>query len=211
MDAVSDKIQKTDEELALNAQAGSRHSYEELVSRYCRRLFYYLRPKISKDQETEDIVQETFLKLYKNIQLYNSKWKFSTWLFTAANRLAISHYRAQKKLGPDILFPIHDQGPEEKFLKKEKQKNIWEAARDLHPDQYNVLWLRYQEEMPVSDIALVMRKKSVSIRVLLHRARIHLAEILEPSLNCKKGLETPIRKTKENKDLRRKNNVMFPL
>jgi len=211
MEAVSSNRQKTDEELALNAQAGSRFSYDELVNRYCRKLYYYLRPKISNNQETEDIVQETFLKLYRNIQQYDSKWKFSTWLYTAANRLAISHYRTQKKLGPDTLFPTHIQGPEEKFLREEKQKNIWEAARGLHPDQYDALWLRYREEMPVNDIALIMRKKSVSIRVLLHRARIHLAEILEPSPNCKKGLETPILKKKEKKDPRRKNNVLFPL
>ena len=94
---ISAKKQATDEELALEAQAGSRRCFEELIARYSPKLFHFLRPKIYNVSDIEDIIQETFYKLYRNIFRYDSKWKFSTWLYTAVNRQAISHFRANKK------------------------------------------------------------------------------------------------------------------
>ena len=91
--------EKTDEELAREARAGSRRSFEELARRYKRRLFVYLRPRVGSDQDAEDMVQETFLKLYRNIGGYDPAYRFSTWLYTSANRLAIDAYR--KKRGRD--------------------------------------------------------------------------------------------------------------
>lgn len=86
----------TDEELALETQAGSRRCFEELIERYSPKLFHFLRPKISNVSDIEDIIQETFYKLYKNIFRYDPQWKFSTWLYTAVNRQAISHYRSKQ-------------------------------------------------------------------------------------------------------------------
>ena len=62
---------KTDEELAREARADSRRSFEELALRYKRRLFVYFRPRLGSDQDAEDLVQETFLKLYRNIHNYD--------------------------------------------------------------------------------------------------------------------------------------------
>ncbi|MEE8378054.1 MAG: sigma factor, partial [Candidatus Aminicenantaceae bacterium] len=61
----------TDKELALEAQAGSRRCFEELAERYSSKLFHFLRPKISNVSDIEDIIQETFYKLYKNIFRYD--------------------------------------------------------------------------------------------------------------------------------------------
>src|SRR5512143_3621656 len=85
--------EKTDEELACEARAGSRRSFEELASRYRRRLFVYLRPRLASDEDAEDMVQDTFLKLYRNIEGYDPAFRFSTWLYTSASRLAIDSFR----------------------------------------------------------------------------------------------------------------------
>ena len=85
--------EKTDEELARDARAGSRRSFEELACRYKRRLFVYLRPRLGSDEDAEDMVQDTFLKLYRNIDRYDPAYRFSTWLYTSANRLAIDSFR----------------------------------------------------------------------------------------------------------------------
>ena len=87
----------SDEELALEAQDGSRRCFEELVARYSPKIFHFLQPKISSLQDIEDIIQETFFKLYRNMAQYDSNWKFSTWIYTAANRMAVSHYRTKQK------------------------------------------------------------------------------------------------------------------
>src|SRR5512136_2067694 len=85
--------ERTDEELAREARAGSRRSFEELATRYKRRLFVFLRPRLVSDQDAEDMVQETFLKLYRNIGGYDTDRRFSTWIYTSATRLAIDAFR----------------------------------------------------------------------------------------------------------------------
>jgi RNA polymerase sigma-70 factor (ECF subfamily) len=184
MDSARDSINTTDEDLATQAAAGSRPAFEELVSRYASRLFHFLRSRSGSDEDVEDLVQETFLKAYRNIGRYDPQRKFSTWLFTVAIRLSISRHRSQgarplplASEGPEHPSP----GPQEALIREEeagKAGNIWLQARTLRPSEYEVLWLRYAEEMPMKDIALAMKKSLVGVRVLLHRSRLKLGKKL---------------------------------
>lgn len=166
----------SDEELALEAQAGSRPCFEELAARYVPKIFCFLRPKIGSDQDIEDIIQETLFKLYRNITRYDHKWKFSTWIYTAANRMAISHYRSTQKRDFTQLPAYTISDPQEKLLKAEQSQNLWIKAQNLKPEQYEALWLRYVEDMSSLEIAKIMQKTNVAIRILLHRARLNLAK-----------------------------------
>ena len=166
----------TDEELALESQAGSRCCFEELIERYTPKLFNFLRPKIASNQDKEDIIQETFFKLYKNIFRYNPKWKFSTWIFTSTYRTVISFYRSRKKKIITELPAYVDDDPAEILIKENQAENIWKLARNLKSDHYDVLWLRYVEEMPSKEIAKIMGKTHLAVRSLLHRARLNLSK-----------------------------------
>ena len=166
----------TDEELALEAQAGSRRCFEELIERYTPKLFNFLRPKIASNQDKEDIIQETFFKLYKNIFRYNPKWKFSTWIFTSTYRTVISFYRSKKNKIITELPAFVDDDPAEMLIKENQAENIWKLARNLKSDYYDALWLRYVEEMSSKEIAKTLRKTHVAVRLLLHRARLNLAK-----------------------------------
>ena len=171
--------QLSDEELAVQAQAGSHPCFEELVYRYSHRLFHFLRPKMSNDQDTEDLVQETFLKIYRNIGRFNLKYRFSTWIYTTAGRLAISYFR--KKRPHETAIESVASSPAlagAGMMAEEDSKNLWDAAKGLQQDQFQALWLRYMEDMPVKEIARVMKKTRVHVRVLLHRARSNLAGLI---------------------------------
>jgi RNA polymerase sigma-70 factor (ECF subfamily) len=168
---------KTDEELAREARAGSRRSFEELAHRYKRRLFVYLRPRLGSDQDAEDMVQETFLKLFRNIRSYDSAFRFSTWLYTSANRLAISSYR-KKKIASG-RFDVEAAGA---LVDPEVgAAGIWDAARNLGGSQYRVLWLRYGEDMTIEAIATSLGKSRLAVRLLLHRARKNLMKRVCPA------------------------------
>lgn len=176
--------QLSDEELAVNAQAGSHPCFEELVSRYSYRLYYYLRSRISTPQDTEDLVQETFLKVFRNIGRYNCQYKFSTWLYTTATRLAISYNRKNKTTesvveSATFSSPLVD--PPERMIQEENHNNLWETARDLQRHQYRALWLRYVEDLSVKEIARVMNKTQIHVRVLLHRGRQKLMKLVNPA------------------------------
>ena len=170
--------QLTDESLALKAGAGSRDCFEELVSRYSGRLFHFFRKKISSDQETEDLIQEAFLKVYRNINRYDPQWKFSTWLYTVASRLAISYFRSVKIHSPEIMSKNHALDPEDALINKEASQNLWATAKELNPRQYDVLWLYYGEDMSIKEVAKVLKKGQINVRVLLHRARLELAGLI---------------------------------
>lgn len=174
----------TDEELAREARAGSRRSFEELALRYKRRLFVYFRPRLGSDQDAEDLVQETFLKLYRNIHNYDPALRFSTWLYTSANRLAISSYRRKKtkagRLGPEVADASAD--PAVRAAAGEmRSTGLWDAARTLGGNQYRVLWLRYGEDQTIEEIAASIGKSRLAVRLLLHRARTNLMKRVGPA------------------------------
>ena len=170
--------EKTDEELAREARAGSRRSFDELARRYKRRLFVYLRARLGSDQDAEDMVQETLLKLYRNIDRYDPAYRFSTWLYTAAGRLAISSYRKKRIVaGPlpaEEAGGVADPAPFTAAAGESGASGLWDTARTLAESQFRVLWLRYGEDMDVADIARAVGKSRVAVSLLLHRARTNL-------------------------------------
>ena len=175
----------TDAGLAARAAAGSRAAFEELVSRYAGRLSAFLRTRSTSREDLEDLVQETFLRAYRNIDRYDARWKFATWLYTIGVRLAISRHRAAgsrpvQGIDSDPACPL--PGPQESLLLREeaeRRKNIWAIAGCLGPAAYEALWLRYAEELPVKEIARAMGKTQMGVRALLHRSRERLAEKLK--------------------------------
>ena len=176
--------ERTDEELAREARAGSRRSFEELANRYKRRLFAYLRPRLGSDQDAEDAVQETFLKLYRNIRSYDPAYRFSTWLYTSANRLAIDSFRrgaaARVVLVSGRAVDVPD--PAATGESEPGGSGLWDAARTLGESRFRVLWLRYGEDMTIEEIAAVLGRTRLAVRVLLHRARTSLAGRLGPEM-----------------------------
>lgn len=187
MDKSLTAAETPDEGLGARAAAGSQAAFEELVSRYTGRLANFLRTRTSSREDLEDLVQETLLKAYRNIDRYDARWKFATWLYTIAVRLAISRHRVASAgrwlpIAEDPECP--SPGPQEALVRREEaeaQKNIWRVAGTLGPDAYEALWLRYAEEMPVKDIARAMGKTQMGVRALLHRSRERLAEKLKAS------------------------------
>lgn len=176
MTGPSPSERKTDEELAREARVGSRRSFDELTLRYKRRLFVYLRSRLGSDEDAEDMVQETFLRLYRNIHRYDPAFRFSTWLYTSAKRLSISSYRKKTtekmKLGSRVLTGTEELADDEDA--ETPSAGLWEAARALGETRFRVLWLRYGEDLTVGEIAESIGKSRLAVRVLLHRARTGL-------------------------------------
>jgi RNA polymerase sigma-70 factor (ECF subfamily) len=173
---------KTDEELARDARAGSRRSFEELACRYKRRLFVYLRPRLGSDEDAEDMVQDTFLKLFRSIDRYDPAYRFSTWLYTSANRLAIDSFR-KSAVARDRSTALSGQDIPDPAVVCEGEAGatgVWAVARTLGADRYRVLWLRYGEDMTIEEIGAVLGRSRLAVRVLLHRARTSLVGRLGP-------------------------------
>jgi RNA polymerase sigma-70 factor (ECF subfamily) len=165
------------EELAWRAKQGCQASFAELVHRYAPRLHVFLRRKTRHSHEVEDLVQDTFVKAYQNLGRYDDSWKFSTWLFTIARRLAISRGRKRKPLPVVLDLPLQVCA-EEAIDRQEQRESLWAKVAELPDGQRKALWLRYAEDMSVKEIATAMDKSQVCVKVLLYRARVGLAKRL---------------------------------
>ncbi len=167
------------EELVHRSQQGCRASFAELVHRYTPRLLTFLSQRTKTPQDAEDLVQETLIRAYRNVCRYDNSWKFSTWLFTIARRLAYSSYRGSHSSAAVRDVESTAPGPAELLTRYEERQGLWTLAKELSENQYQVLWLRYAEDMSIKEIAKVVNKSQMNVKVLLYRARLSMAKRLQ--------------------------------
>lgn len=169
----------TDEALAGRAQSGCRDSFDELVRRYQVPLLHFLAQRAATP-DAEDLLQETFLRAYKNLFQFKPKWRWSTWLFTIGRRLSINQYR--RRHHPTTVFKALEgledaaPSPEQLVVADESRHRLWDIAAAVLSEQQNTaLWLYYVEEMPVKQIASVLGRSRMAVKTMLYRARKKLA------------------------------------
>jgi RNA polymerase sigma-70 factor (ECF subfamily) len=168
----------TDEELAAAARDGNADAYSLLVSRYATRLFNFLRRRARTEADAEDLTQETFVRAWTKLHTYRPGMRFSTWLYTIGTRLAATHARSRRlpEVGPPAVEPADPRAAAPADGPDPRAVALWRAADALLPDdQRTAVWLRYAEDLAIDDIARVLGKSRVNIRVMLFRARRTLA------------------------------------
>ena len=173
--------QRSAEELAAEARRGSSACFVALVDRFGPRLLRYLKRRAGDAHTAEDLCQETFLRVHRNLSRYDPSRSFAAWLFTIATRLAISQGRRKRpRTGPIGDRPDPSaRSPSASAAEEEQRRNLWAVAREaLSADQFTALWLRYAEEMPLQQISEATRKSPGAVKALLHRARLRMVSEL---------------------------------
>jgi len=170
-----------EDSLVAAARAGSREAFGELVERFAGPLLGFLALRARCVEDAEELVQETFLRAWRNLDRYDPRWRFSTWLFTVGRRITVSRYRrAEAESGPAPEVVAGDD-PLDAASAAELRDNLWALAeRLLSPVARQALWLRYVDGLGVREIARVLGRREATVRVMLFRARERLAPHLEP-------------------------------
>lgn len=173
------------EALALEAQGGSVQAFEALVARFEAPLFRFLWLRTRDTAAAEDLTQDAFLRAWQNLARYDSRWHFSTWLYTLATRLCVSARRSRGKepalTGGEFELGVVPAGldPSHAAVEREEGRALWDTAtRILRPEERSALWLRYAEDLSMEEIGTVLGRPTVTVRVLLFRARGRLAAAL---------------------------------
>ena len=164
----------TDAELARQTTGGQLDSFEELVRRYEARIFRFLAARCHNEHDAQELAQATFVAAFRAIHQYRSEHPFSTWLFTIAHRKFLDHCRSSRPTLPLETAPEgwDCEDPAVLLVRSEGTRLLWEwVRRQLPPAQFEVVWLKYREEMSVKDMARTVRRTQTSVRVLLFRAR----------------------------------------
>jgi len=176
-----DNSSRSDEQLAVHAQNGSIHSFEELVYRYEKRIFGFISCRVSSVDDAQDLTQDTFLKTYINIKKYKKKYSFSTWLFTIARREVISFYRKNSKKKIESISGdfFNTENPHSLLTFDDAQSQLWETLNKQLPEaQFSALYLHSVEQMNITEIAHTLKKTKANIKILLHRVRKKITQEL---------------------------------
>ncbi len=186
---MSDNIKYSDKELILRFQQGDELAYVELVNRYRNRLINFVFRFVGTKEESEDIVQDTFVKLFEKKDYYRPISEFSTWIFTIASNLAKTELRKRKRrktsslsdLGlenKDFDVPVKDTTDEE-TLDEFADSKIQDAIQSLQIHFRTALILRDIEELSYEEISKILDVPLGTIKSRINRARLQLQEKLK--------------------------------
>ena len=182
----------SDEELARQTQAGSLAAFERLVYRYEKRVHAFISQFCRNATDARELTQDTFVKAFQKMDQFDSRRSFAAWLFTIARRNCIDRHRAAPAVADDPLpDQPDDNDPSELIARREEEQNLWQLARErLGKNQFQALWLHYAEDLDVAQIAQVLGKTRVHVKVILFRARQILGTELNASATLTEAIPT---------------------
>lgn len=170
---------QTDDELMLAIQKNNDLAYTELVSRHIDKLYGYLLKLTSNTNDAEDLVQETFLRVWNKSTTYKvGKVRFSTWLFRIAHNKFIDLYRKNK-----FQVEVYDEQqltrPMEDLRQQEEKAHALSMALGTLPENQRVaVLLSHNQGFTNPEIAIVLGSSLRAVESILARARKTLRKLL---------------------------------
>lgn len=181
-----------DRELVRKFIKGDRYSYDVLVSRYKRRLYSAIYRMTRNHEITDEMLQETFLKLWTSIDKYDESYPFYPWLHRIAINTTINYLKRERKRKGDhsldedmeehYLQPADHNNPfdpEKAFKRKERDVKILEALQEISPTYRAALVLRIFEGLSYKEIADSLQCSVGTVMSRLNRARTQLKDLLK--------------------------------
>lgn len=177
---------KTDEELAIIAD-GNIEAFEEIISRYEKKLARYIaRIANFSEAECEEVLQEIFIKVWKNINSFSPDLKFSSWIYRITHNETISIYRKAKSRGiteqveltDDLFLPDKID-----FVKDLDDKisahNIQNVLLEMDTKSREVLVLKFLEEQSYEEISDILKIPMGTIATRINRAKASFRSLCE--------------------------------
>jgi len=174
---------------------GEARAFDELVSRYDGRLINFVYRTIGDRDRARDIVQETFVRVYRHLHRFDQTKKFSTWIYTIAGNLAKNELRNRSR-NPLVLFqtlkknwdadhrPLQwedvNYKPDDLFRKRHLKEMVERAVQEL-PEHHRIVFvLRELEGKTYEEISEITGCNLGTVKSRLNRARNNFARIIAP-------------------------------
>jgi len=186
-----------DNELVARFLEGNSLAFPELVGRYQSRLLNFIYRTIGDRDRAEDLVQETFIRVYRHLHRFDQTKKFSTWIYTIASNLAKNELRNRSR-NPLVLFqtikknweadhrPLQWEDPtyrpDDLFRKRHLRDMVERAVEELPEHHRAVFVLREMEGKTYEEISEITGVNLGTVKSRLNRARNNFAQIIAPML-----------------------------
>ncbi len=177
LDKKDASIDDYSDEKLLKLSLGDNNFFTFLVNRYKEKFFYYLKAFAGfRNDEIEDVIQNSFIKIYKNLNNFDSKLKFSSWAYRIVHNEAIDEIRRQKRsnlpLFPELEIPDEKSDLISDLDEKLEKKVVLAVLQELKEDYREVLVLRFFEDKDYKEISDILRKPLGTVCTLINRAKI---------------------------------------
>lgn len=170
----------SDTELIGTYLQGDEKAFRSIVSRYTRHIYNFVARLSGDREESHDLTQEVFVKVWKNIRRFDTSKNFKTWIFSIARNTTIDYLRKRKS----IRFPERQEGdvsyeeslrdveplPDEIFSRAELARELEQALATLSKDDVTILFLHHDEEMTFEEIGEVLRVPMNTVKSRYRRA-----------------------------------------
>jgi len=171
--------------LMKKVQGGDMVAFNKIAERYKDRLMNVIMRMLHSHEEAEDIVQETFVRVYQHRDSFDFRHCFSTWIYTIALNLARNELRKRKRFKFYDIFDMQGKESEiavEMDLPSNMPKAI-ESAMATLPEKYRMAFvLRDVQEMPYEEVAKIMNIPLGTVKSRVNRARAMLRDKLKPRM-----------------------------
>jgi RNA polymerase sigma-70 factor (ECF subfamily) len=176
----------SDEKIVKLIQGGEKEKFGEIIKRYQGRLFGYIKNLINKNNmEVEDVVEDSLISAYENLNGFDTSKKFSSWIYRIAHNKAIDYFKKKRIISEEIdsrdeiLETRNEKLIEELEIEKERKIKVKKAIEGLELKYREVVLLYYFEEKSYEEISDILHIPVGNVGVLLFRAKIMLKKILE--------------------------------
>ncbi len=190
------EISEQNAQYVQDAIAGSDVAFAELMRVHAPALIRFVERMLRDSRVAEDVVQETFLKVWKSLHTFDQQKKISTWLFQIAKNTAIDY--ARKKKIPVVSFTAYDDGerdifefvpsaeplPDAVLARAETISEIYAAVETLGPAMAMVVRLHLEEGLTFAEISVVLGQSIDTVKSRYRRALLRLREELAPKFGA---------------------------
>lgn len=179
---IADYIIADDKQLVELSLRGDDIAFEYLFNRYSEAIRRLLQHRSASAEDTEDLLQETFIKVYINLQRYSPEYTFGQWIYTIARNTHIDfERRRQEDISIDEKFsaPIASSpSPEESLINRQQRSQIEDYIGSL-PEQYRTLFImRFLEDYSYEEIAEKLHLPMGTVKTQIHRARERMCRLI---------------------------------
>jgi RNA polymerase sigma factor (sigma-70 family) len=176
---------QSDERLIALMRRGSEHAFEALVGRYQSRLLGFCRHMLGSREDAEDVLQEVFAAAFNAIHADERPLNVRPWLYRIARNRSLNHLRRTQSIAVDSMDAHYSENGKTTADKVQGREDFRHLVADIHllPEtQRTALLLREMEALSYEQIAEAMDTTVPSVKSLLVRARVSLAEAAEARL-----------------------------
>lgn len=186
----------TDQEIVVLARQGREAAYRELIGRYQRPVFSLIYRLVRDREKSEDLAQDTFIKVLNALDRYDPSYKFSSWIFKIAHNTSLDHLRKKEPITLSLEGSPHaetaseqeasviqalstEETPEDYAASRELGATLEVAIGKLRPEYRTAIILCHVEGRPYEEIAETMGVPLGTVKTYIHRARNALKKELE--------------------------------